>query len=158
MSDHNVVITDINIKAKICKKQPRNVYIYKNVDMDGLRNDHSQTFTDHLNDKTNHTVEENWNFFKTTILSSVKKYVPQKTISRKQNVLWINHTIKRLIGQRQRRYNAANTYNTPENWKKYRKARDIVKKTTTEAHDNYIRGILNSKDTPVNEQKKTYHG
>jgi hypothetical protein len=45
MSDHNVVITDINIKAKICKKQPRNVYIYKNVDMDL-----SQTFTDHLND------------------------------------------------------------------------------------------------------------
>ena len=73
MSDHNVVITDINIKAKICKKQPRNVYIYKNVDMDGLRNDLSQTFTDHLNDKTNYTVEENWNFFKTTILSSVKK-------------------------------------------------------------------------------------
>jgi disulfide oxidoreductase YuzD len=142
MSDHNVVITDINIKAKICKKQPRNVYIYKNVDMDGLRNDLSQTFTDHLNDKTNYTVEENWNFFKTTILSSVKKYVPQKTISGKQNVLWINHTIKRLIGQRQRRYNAA----------------DIVKKTMTEAHDNYIRGILNSKDTPVNEQKKTYHG
>jgi disulfide oxidoreductase YuzD len=142
MSDHNVVITDINIKAKICKKQPRNVYIYKNVDMDGLRNDLSQTFTDHLNDKTNYTVEENWNFFKTTILSSVKKYVPQKTISGKQNVLWINHTIKRLIGQRQRRYNAA----------------DIVKKTMTEAHDNYIRGILNSKDTPVNEQKKTYQG
>jgi disulfide oxidoreductase YuzD len=142
MSDHNVVITDINIKAKICKKQPRNVYIYKNVDMDGLRNDLSQTFTDHLNDKTNYTVEENWNFFKTTILSSVNKYVPQKTISGKQNVLWINHTIKRLIGQRQRRYNAA----------------DIVKKTMTEAHDNYIRDILNSKDTPVNEQKKTYHG
>ena len=130
----------------------------QNVDMDGLRNDLSQTFTDHLNDKTNYTVEENWNFFKTTILSSVKKYVPQKTISGKENVLWINHTIKRLIGQRQRRYNVANTYNTPENWKKYRKAKDIVKKTMTEAHDNYIRGILNSKDTPVNEQKKNYHG
>ena len=130
----------------------------QNVDMDGLRNDLSQTFTDHLNDKTNYTVEENWNFFKTTILSSVKKYVLQKTISGKQNVLWINHTIKRLIGQRQRRYNVANTYNTPENWKKYRKAKDIVKKTMTEAHDNYIRGILNSKDTPVNEQKKNYHG
>ena len=132
MSDHNVVITDINIKAKICKKQPRNVYIYKNVDMDL-----SQTFTDHLNDKTNYTVEENWNFFKTTILSSAKKYVPKKTISGKQNVLWINHTIKRLIGQRQRRYNAANTYNTPENWKKYRKARDIVKKTMTITSEAY---------------------
>lgn len=29
MSDHNVVVADINIKAKTCKKQPRNVYSTK---------------------------------------------------------------------------------------------------------------------------------
>ena len=65
--------------------------------MDGLAgNDLIQTFTDRLNGETNYTVDENWNFFKTTILTSVKKYVPQKTISEKQNVPWINHTHRKI--------------------------------------------------------------
>ncbi|CAG2234094.1 unnamed protein product [Mytilus edulis] len=62
-------------------------------------------------------------------------------------------TIKRLIRKRQCRYNTAKNYNTSENWKKCRKARDLVKQTMTEAHDKYIRVILND-DSANEEQKK----
>ncbi|VDI55908.1 Hypothetical predicted protein [Mytilus galloprovincialis] len=64
----------------------------------------------------------------------------------------MNHIIKRLIRKRQRRYNTAKNYDTSENWEKNRKARDIVKQTMTEAHDKYIRGILN--DESANEEQK----
>ncbi|VDI37763.1 Hypothetical predicted protein [Mytilus galloprovincialis] len=159
MSDHEIVITDINIKAKTYRKKPRNVYIYKKADMNSLQNDIDQAFTDHLKnkDKLTNSVEDNWIFFKDTILNSVNKHVPQKTISGKQDVPWMNHTIKRLIRKRQRRYNTAKNYDTSENWKKYRKARDIVKQTMTEAHDKYIRGILNE-DSTNEEQKKPTMG
>ena len=53
-------------------------------------------------------------------MKSVDEHVPQKTISGKQHVPWINQNIKRLIRQRQRRYNAAKKYDSPENWEKYR--------------------------------------
>ncbi|XP_071123039.1 uncharacterized protein [Mytilus edulis] len=127
--------------------------------MNSLQNDIDQAFTDHLKnkDKLTNSVEDNWIFFKDTILNSVNKHVPQKTISGKQDVPWMNHTIKRLIRKRQRRYNTAKNYDTSENWKKYRKARDIVKQTMTEAHDKYIRGILNE-DSTNEEQKKPTMG
>ncbi|CAG2209974.1 unnamed protein product [Mytilus edulis] len=69
MSDHEIVITDINIKAKTYRKKPRNVYIYKKADMNSLQNDIDQAFTDHLKDKDNLTnsVEDNWNFSKTQL-------------------------------------------------------------------------------------------
>ncbi|CAC5355537.1 unnamed protein product [Mytilus coruscus] len=111
----------------------------------------------HLKDKDNftNTVETNWNFFKDTIVNSVNKHVPQKTISGKQDVPFMNQTIKRLIRKRQRRYNTAKRYDTPENWKKYITARDIVKQTMTEAYDRYIKGMLTDGSGDEEQKKPT---
>ena len=65
MSDHNVIITDVNLKAKSAKKKPRKVLLYKKADMDGLK-----TFIkDKLSEKTigSHISSENWNYLKRTI-------------------------------------------------------------------------------------------
>ena len=82
MSDHEIVITDINIKAKTQRKKKQETsLLIKKADMNSLQNDIDQAFTDHLKDKDNLTnsVEDDWNFFKDTIVNSVNKHVPQKT-------------------------------------------------------------------------------
>ena len=153
MSDHQVVITDINTRAKVCKKKPRTVYLYKKADMDSVKLDIDKTLTSRLeNIKPEYDVEDNWTFLKNTIKQAADKHIPQKTISGKQHVPWINQSIKRLIRQRQRRYNAAQHHNTPDNWRKYREARNTVRRKMTEAHDDYIRGILN---TDAEDEKPT---
>ena len=110
MSDHNVIITDVNLKAKSAKKKPRKVLLYKKADMDGLK-----TFIkDKLSEKTigSHISSENWNYLKRTITEAISKFVPQKTFEGKQHVPWITTHIKRLIRRRQRRYIAAKKHNT----------------------------------------------
>ena len=39
MSDHEIVICIVDMKAKITKKKPRRVYIYKNGNMENIRED-----------------------------------------------------------------------------------------------------------------------
>ena len=56
----------------------RNVYIHKKADMNSLQNYIDQVFTDHLKNKDNLTnsVEDNWKFFKDTIVNPGHKHVP----------------------------------------------------------------------------------
>ena len=113
--------------------------------MDSVKLDIDETLTSRLeNIKPEYNVEDNWTFLKNTIKQAADKHIPQKTIHGKQHVPWINQSIKRLIRQRQRRYNAAKHHNTPDNWTKYREARNTVRRKMTEAHGDDIRGILNT--------------
>ncbi|CAG2231580.1 unnamed protein product [Mytilus edulis] len=146
MSDHQVVIANIDMKAKTSKKKPRLVHLFKKGDMNGLKENIQENFTTRMNNMEENTVEENWTYFKKIILQATKEFIPQKTIGSKQHVPWISTHIKRLIRRRQRRYNAAKNITPRKNWNKYKQMRDLVKKTMNEAHDNYVRQILNQED------------
>ena len=58
-------------------------------------------------DPYSRTVEENWRLFKTGLLESITKYVPQKAIRNQKSMPWINHDIKHCMKQRKRLYNRA---------------------------------------------------
>ena len=44
MSDHLIVVADIDLKAKVNKKKPRTVFLYKKGNMDGVKEDLKQKF------------------------------------------------------------------------------------------------------------------
>ena len=130
MSDHNVIITDVNLQTKSAKTKSHRVLLYKKADMDRLKT----FFKDKLSEKTRGSHissaddSENWNYLKGTITEAISKFVPQTTLGGKQHVPWITTHIKRLIRRRQRRYNAKK-HNTNKNWKKYKEMRNLVRKT-----------------------------
>ncbi|CAC5406401.1 unnamed protein product [Mytilus coruscus] len=125
MSDYQVVIANIDMKAKTSKKKPRLVHLFKKGDMNGLKENIQDKFGDRMNNMEENTVEENWTYFKKIILQATKEFISQKTIGSKQHVPWISTHIKRLIRRRQRRYNAAKKHNTKRNWNKYKQMRDL---------------------------------
>ena len=159
MSDHNIVITDVNLRARTVRvtKKPRKVHLFKKADMGSLNKDIEQDLTRYLEDENieNKTTEDLWQFFKETITKAVTKHVPQKTIGGKQHIPWINTHIKRLIRRRQRRYNAAKKHKTTKSWALYKAMKDLVKKTMNEAHENYIRNILNIEDNCETSTKQS---
>ena len=85
MSDHSAVICDINFKLAPPKNTPRTVFVYKKADMESLKQDLEHSFNTLLaSDPATKTVEENWADFKTTLISTSKKHIPQKTITGKK--------------------------------------------------------------------------
>jgi hypothetical protein len=151
MSDHNVIITDVNLQTKSAKTKPHRVLLYRKADTDRLN-----TFIkDKLSEKTRGSHissaddSENWNYLKRTITEAISKFVPQTTLGGKQHVPWKTTHIKRLIRRRQRRYNAKK-HNTNKNWKKKKIQRDEKLSKKNHEHDNYVRQILNHDEDSKN--------
>ena len=79
MSDHNCIITDINLKVKHCRKPPRTVYRFSKGNMDAVMHDLGTEFERFVRaDPSSRTVDDNWNDFKTTLMSSLNKHIPRK--------------------------------------------------------------------------------
>ena len=106
MSDHDCVITDIDLKVKHCRKPPRTVYRFSKSNMDAIKHDLETKFECFVqSDPSSRTVDENWNDFKTTLMSSINKHIPRKTLSTRKDVPWMTTEIKRKIMKKQRLYN-----------------------------------------------------
>ncbi|CAC5363587.1 unnamed protein product [Mytilus coruscus] len=149
LSDHQVVIANIDMKAKTSKKKPRLVYLFKKGHTNGLKEINRDKFGNRMNRMNNmeeNTVEENWTYFKKIILQATKEFIPQKTIGNKQHVPWISTHQKTDTTQTAQIQMLLKKHNTKNNWNKYKQLRDLVKKTMNDAHDNYVRQILNQED------------
>jgi len=85
------------------------------------------------------TVEENWYIFKTGLLESVTKYVPQKVIRNQRS---LPHDIKRCMKQRKRLYNQAKRSNKHEDWAAYHSARNEVNNKLELDHSDYCRKMF----------------
>ncbi len=80
MSDHEIVINIVDMKAKTTKKKPRRVYIYKNGNIENIRED-IITFRRELEKDRTKSPDEMYNKFVEVIRTSTEKHIPHKTLS-----------------------------------------------------------------------------
>ena len=97
-ADHDIVYVEYDIIAKKIKRASRKIYIYKRVDMVGLK-DHMAQFKDtYLSEGHSHmSVNDMWVKFKTGFLEAIERLIPSKMTKTKYSVPWIGATIKRLV-------------------------------------------------------------
>ena len=153
MSDHNCVITDINLKVKHCTKPPRTVYRFSKGDMDAVKRDLETEFERFTkSDLSSKSVEENWNEFKTTLMSSIKKHIPQKTLGTRKDVPWMTPEIKRKIRKKQRLYNRQKNTGKANHKRKFKEIRKAVKRELNNAHNQYVQNLLDTQE-PTSEEE-----
>ena len=145
MSDHDAIIFDINLKPSLNRKQPRKVFIFRKGNIEAVRNDLKKCFEEHIaTEAPFKSVDENYQFFKSTINDSITNHIPQKNISGRWNVPWLTTSIKRLTRKKQRLYNKARRTGDPGDWKKFKELRKHVKKQLSVAHNEYVSGLLSA--------------
>ena len=131
------------MKAKTTKKKPRRVYIYKNGNIENIRED-MITFRRELEKDKTKSADEKYNKFVEIIRASTEKHIPHKTLSGRWDALWVNRNIKRLIRKKKRRYDKAKQSGRPEDWETFKEFRRFVKQELIKSHDEYIKGILDT--------------
>ena len=90
MSDHGLVITELNMKAKLAKKKPRQIYLFKRGNLDGVREDMENLYRNSFQgfDDTI-PVELMWDTFKENMVDSINKHIPKKTTSKRWHLPYI---------------------------------------------------------------------
>ena len=83
MSDHEAILFTIHLKTKILHtKLDHKIFLYHKGNINGVKADMvkpKDTFMS--NNSHSRTVQDNWNLFKSSLLDSVSKHVPQKSIN-----------------------------------------------------------------------------
>ncbi|MES9904902.1 MAG: reverse transcriptase family protein [Sedimenticola sp.] len=141
-SDHDIVFTEYDIKAKRVRQTPRKILLYRRADMDGLRN-HIRTFSaNFLSFAASKTVNEMWCDFRDELAIAIDKFIPSKMTKPKYSCPWIDTSIKRLIHKREKLYHKVRNSTSPELKTKYKEFRAHVQKSIRDAYWRYISGIF----------------
>ena len=142
ISDHNIIIIDSDIKAKLNKAPPRKIFKYHKADWDKIRSEATLMNQELLSNPIT-DVNSAWNSFKTNTLKIIDKHVPSKLSSSRNNLPWFNHTLKKMSKKKQKLFNQAKKSSQQEDWETFRKHKKETLSSIKKAHKDYLSDILN---------------
>ena len=96
ISDHEVVLTDCDVRAQITKKVPRKIFQRSRANWDHLRKITSEFKDKFLSDYSTKSVNENYNSLCAHINSILDEHVPSKMSKPRQSSPWFNSSLKRM--------------------------------------------------------------
>ena len=144
MSDHMILLTDIQVNVKLPKKKARKIYIYRKGNIENLKDGMRKLLNELQGDQS---VEDLWNFFTAKLLNSIKENIPSKMMSERWNIPWMTNSVRRMIRKKQRLYNKAKRTRKEEDWKMFKSLRKAIKAELTKAHNGYVLELLDIKES-----------
>ncbi|KAH3863461.1 hypothetical protein DPMN_026450 [Dreissena polymorpha] len=83
MSDHDMLLVTTSFASASNKREKRTVYSYRKANWDQIKSDLSSCRDTILSSVSSSNVETIWNVFKSSVLSSMKRNIPTKTLRKK---------------------------------------------------------------------------
>ena len=143
MSDHDIVLFDINIKCKRVAKPPHKVYLYKRMDSESLQESVRGIKSKFFNSSPDlRSTNENWMFFKQELQKAIDMHVPYKITKAKSHLPWLSRTIKRHMRKRDKLLKKARHSRENSDWSAYRKQRSKVVNSMKSSYNDYIFNII----------------
>ncbi|KAL3860299.1 hypothetical protein ACJMK2_010438 [Sinanodonta woodiana] len=106
ISDHDIIITDIDTKVQCNKTPTRKCYVYKNANWDIINKDLQELKTI-IENKLNESVQEIWNTFKSNLFRTMDANIPNKEIRSRNNIPWLKKKQIKMLERKQRLYRQA---------------------------------------------------
>ncbi|KAI8485690.1 hypothetical protein Bbelb_365240 [Branchiostoma belcheri] len=142
ISDHDMVLVDVNLALKQNRKPKRKVYIRTKADEPAIKKDLKDYATNFHKRTQDMSVTQKWSDFKDKMKDTMNKHIPSKITSSRYNLPWFNRNLRRHCRKKQRLYNKAKKTGQEEDWNKYKRVKKGVQKSIRQAHSKYVADIL----------------
>ncbi|KAI8513198.1 hypothetical protein Bbelb_098370 [Branchiostoma belcheri] len=142
ISDHDMVLVDVNLALKQNRKPKRKVYIRTKADEPAIKKDLTDYATNFHKRTQDMSVTQKWSDFKDKMKDTMNKHIPSKITSSRYNLPWFNRNLRRHCRKKQRLYNKAKKTGQEEDWNKYKRVKKGVQKSMRQAHSKYVADIL----------------
>ena len=139
MTDNHILLFGINSGGNNhYAKGQHKIFLYHKGNIEGIKDD-LVSFQSMFMSCNPHlrSVEDNWNHFKSSLLATITKHIPQKVVKSKHDLPWLNHVIKSKMRHRKRLYDIAKQSGRSEDWAAYRSMRNQVNNDLQCAHSAY---------------------
>ena len=149
ISDHEAITFQLDQPSN---EPPPNklqkVYQYHKANIPEINEEINNFTTSFLaNNPYRHSVEDNWNIFRDTLLSIVEKHVPHKLLNPYKHLPWLNKNIKLQMNKRKKLYDHARCTQSTCDWEAYKKARNKVNMALKVAHQQYYTYLFDNSYT-----------
>ncbi|XP_072043026.1 uncharacterized protein [Amphiura filiformis] len=138
VSDHNIVIAEVQLNTRRRKLPPRKIYIRSKADEAGLRKDLSDFKVKYFADTTHSSVQDRWDKIEGAIKDAMEKNVPQRQSSNRKNLPWFDRTHKCMVRKKQKAYNRAKQTGKEEDWTYFKFLQKKLKQSLNKARREYI--------------------
>jgi hypothetical protein len=92
-ADHDIVYAECALSLKRNTKINRNIYQHNKANRRNIRQDVNKLALEIKGHYHNSSTNDLWNTFTDGLLKSVKKNIPQKTITNKKKLPWVDNTL-----------------------------------------------------------------
>ena len=142
LSDHDIVLTDCDVRAVSVEKPPRVIFKWGKADWDKIRSS-LKNFKDRFLTICHHrTVEENYSDLNSFITKVMDENIPTKLSKTRQSAPWFDHKLKRMCKRKQRLFNTAKMSRKRAAWEHYRAHKRDTLKALRRARWSYLNEVL----------------
>ena len=140
ISDHDIVVTDADIKPIYTRQKPRKVYKWKQANWENIKAN-CETLTKGVLEqaKGETDIEDLWDTFKGGINTSVEKNVPSKICKNKYSLPWVNRRLKKSVKTKARLHKRAKKSGKLDRYRKFQKE---CKKQFRQAEYKHINSVI----------------
>ena len=152
VGDHDAVDVHFDFKAKVTVKKPRQVFVFGKADRPRLLSEISHLKDSFLVDFTNRTVNENWEFFTSSLNSILIKCIPQKIIKGRQGLPWLDNALRKKIRKKNKYHSLSKKAKSlkvrNQRWDTYLKLQQEVRTDIGNAYDKYVNSLFETDGLP----------
>ena len=143
LSDHNIVLIQVNVKPEVLKQVPRNIHLYKKADWDQLKQSMRDVYVElKQSDLATTSVQSMWDRFTTGLEQGIDKFIPVRKAGTRDGFPWINQEIRRLMRKRDKLYKRWSRSGRPYDQSRFIEFKHLVRRVSDRAYEKYLGDIL----------------
>lgn len=143
LSDHDIVLAQVNVKPEVTKQVPRNIPLYKKANWDQLKQSMRDFHLELVQSSLATTdVQSLWDKFVTRLQQGIDKFIPVRKAGTRDGFPWINQEIRRLIRKRDKLYKRWSRSGRPYDHNKFLEQKHLVRRVSERAYEKYLGDIL----------------
>ena len=120
IADHCAVLTEAIINPPYRRSTARPVRQFKKASWENIMQEIRKHWASFSKDSLNNSVNEKRLRLQSILMNCLNKFVPTKLTSKRQNMAWLNKSLRKAIRKKARLYNRAKTSKRPDLWAKYK--------------------------------------
>ena len=143
LSDHGIVLTQVNVKPEVLKQVPRNIHLYKKADWDQLKQSMRDVFIElKQSDLATTTVQSIWDTFANELDQGIDKFIPIRKAGTRDGFPLINQEICRLMRKRDKLFKHWSRSGRPYDQSRFLEYKHLVRRVSDRAYEKYLGNIL----------------
>ena len=135
LSDHYIVLAEVNSHPELIKQVPRDIPLYKKADWDQLKQSMRDFHSELQSDPATTDIQELWDKFASGLQRGIEKRIPIRRSGTKDGFPWINQEIRRLMRKRDKLYKRWSRSGRPDDQKKFLDQNHLVGRITDRAYE-----------------------